>query len=109
MLARLTVGPQNYRLIRASCSKTSQFLSPGFNWAWTARPGRTASLPVQGLRPCRGGASNFVTSKITQLAYWLAPGQAIICDMGMGLKRMAYRLGHACRVGGRGPVIGIGS
>ena len=29
--------------------------------------------------------------------------------MGMGLKRMAYRLGHACRVGGRGPGIGIGS
>jgi hypothetical protein len=31
MLACLTFGPQKYRLIRASCLKTSQFLSPGFN------------------------------------------------------------------------------
>src|SRR5215469_11607402 len=36
MQARLTFRAENYRLIRASCSKTSQLLSPGFNWAWTA-------------------------------------------------------------------------
>src|SRR5215469_2461622 len=117
MQARLTFRAENYRLIRASCSKTSQLLSPGFDWAWTAASigvgllDRAVWLLNQFRAYGRAGAAPailYLEDNASGILTCARPSDHL--RHGDGSQTHGLSVGiHRCRVGGRGPGIGIGS